>query len=164
LFQEHIVTDDTSAPGSGFDSACWLVRDQEFVRLCRSALLETKTALFDALAGAHIDTVEVAFNGYADNGQIDAAVVEGEGGNADIRLINIQIARVERVTQLVLREALSVTDAIEKLVSDLLQQTYAGWENSLGAYGDFVFDVAEQKITLNFNERIETSEYTRHVF
>ena len=25
------MTDDTSAPGSGFDSACWLMRDQEFV-------------------------------------------------------------------------------------------------------------------------------------
>jgi hypothetical protein len=55
-------------------------------------------------------------------------------------------------------------DAIEKLVYDLLEQTYSGWEDNQGAYGDFLFDVSERTITLNFNERIETSEYTQHVF
>ena len=158
------MTDDISEPGSDFDSVCWLARDQEFVRLCKSALSKNKTALFDALARARIDTVEVTFNGYAGNGQIDEAVIDGEGGDADIRLINIEIARVERGNPVVVRETLSVTDAIEKLIYDLLQQTYAGWEKDLGAYGDFVFDVAERTITFNFNERIETSEYTRHVF
>ena len=61
------MTDDISAPASGFDTACWLARDQEFVRLCKSALSENKTALFDALARARIDTLEVTFNGYAGN-------------------------------------------------------------------------------------------------
>jgi len=158
------MTDDISAPGSGFDSGFWLVRDQEFVRLCKSTLSENKTALFDALARARICNVEVTFNGYAGNGQIDEAVIDGEGGDAEIRLINIEIARVERGNPAVVRETLSVKDAIEKLVYDLLQQTYAGWEKDLGAYGDFVFDVAERTIKLNFNERIEISEYTRHVF
>jgi hypothetical protein len=55
-------------------------------------------------------------------------------------------------------------DAIEKLVYDLLEQTYSGWEDNQGAYGDFLFHVAERTITLNFNEGIETSEYTQHVF
>jgi hypothetical protein len=158
------MTDDTSTSGSGFDSACWLVRDQEFAKLCKSALAENKTALFDALAGARIDTVEVTFNGYADNGQVDEAVIDGEGADADLRLVNIEIARVEWGNPVVVRETRSVKDAIEKLVYDLLQQTYGGWENNLGAYRDFLFDVAERTITLNFNERIETSEYTQHVF
>jgi hypothetical protein len=156
------MTDDITAPASGFDSAFWLMRDQEFIKRCKSALSENKTALFDALAGAR--TMEVTFNGYADNGQVDQAVIEGEGGDADIWLINIEIARVEWGNPVVVRETLSVKDAIEKLVYDLLQQTYTGWQNNLGAYGDFVFDVAERTITLNFNERIETSEYTQHVF
>ncbi|MBR1141020.1 MAG: hypothetical protein E6431_32125 [Bradyrhizobium sp.] len=64
----------------------------------------------------------------------------------------------------VVRETLSVKDAIEKLVYDLLQQTYRGWEINQGAYGDFLFDVGDRTVTLNFNERIETSEYTQHVF
>jgi hypothetical protein len=57
-----------------------------------------------------------------------------------------------------------VKDAIEKLVYDLLQQTYSGWQDNQGAYGDFLFDVAERTITLKFNERIETSKYTQHLF
>ena len=88
------MTDDSSTPNSGFDSASWLARDQEFVNLCKSALSENKTALFDALANARIDTVEVTFNGYADSGQVDEAVVDGEGADADLRLIDIDIARV----------------------------------------------------------------------
>jgi hypothetical protein len=158
------MTDDTSALGSGFDSAAGLRRDQEFVKLRKSTLLENKTALFDALANARIDTVEVTFNGYADSGQVDEAVIDGEGADADLRLINIEIARAGRGSPAVARETLSVKDAIEKLVYDLLQQTYRGWEINQGAYGDFLFDVAERTITLNFNERIETSEYTQHVF
>ena len=120
--------------------------------------------MFDALAAARIDTVEVTFNGYADSGQVDEAVIDGEGGDADLRLINIEIARVEWGNPVVVHETLSVKDAIEKLVYDLLQQTNCGWENNQGAYGDFLFDVGDRTITLNFNERIETSEYTQHVF
>jgi len=55
------MTDDISAPGSGFDSASRLMRDQEFGRMSASARAENKTALFDALASARIDTVEVTF-------------------------------------------------------------------------------------------------------
>jgi hypothetical protein len=158
------MTDDTSTPGSGFDSASWLLRDQEFMRLCKSILAENKKSLFDALAGARIDTVEVTFNGYADEGQIDKAVADGEGGGTDLQSIHVEIARVEWGNQAVTRQTLSVKDAIEKLVHDLLEQTYSGWENNQGAYGEILFDVAERTITLNFNERIETSELTQHVF
>ena len=158
------MTDDTSMSGSGFESASWFLRDQEFVRLCASTLSDNKTALFDVLASARIDTVEVTFNGYADEGQIDGAVADGEGGDTDLQSIHVEIVRVECGNQIVTRQTLSVKDAIEKLVYDLLEQTYSGWENNQGAYGDFLFDVAERTITLNFNERIETSEYTQHVF
>ena len=158
------MTGDTSTPGSGFDSASWLLRDQEFIRLCKSTLSENKTALFDALASARIDTVEATFNGYADEGQIDGAVADGEGDDTDLQSIHVAIARVECGNQIVTRQTLSVKDAIENLVYGLLEQTYSGWENNQGAYGDFLFDVAERTITLNFNERIETSEYTQHVF
>ena len=158
------MTDDTSTPGSDFVSASWLLRDQEFIRLCKSTLSENKTALLDALASARIDAVEVTFNGYADEGQIDGPVADGEGGDTDLQSIHVEIARVEWGNQIVTRQTLSVKDAIEKLVHDILEQTYSGWENNQGAYGDFLFDVGERTITLNFNERIETSELTRHVF
>ena len=158
------MTNETPTPNSGFDSASWLLRDQEFIRLCKSALSENKASLFDTLASACIDTVEVTFSGYSDEGQIGEAVADGEGGDADLRLINIEIARVAWGNPVATREIMTLKDAIEKLVYDLLEQTYAGWENGHGAYGDFLFDVDEQTITFNFNERIETSEHTQHVF
>jgi hypothetical protein len=120
--------------------------------------------LFGALAGARIDTVEVTFNGYADEGQIDGAVADGEGVGTDLPGIHVEIARVECGKQIVTRQILSVKDVIENLVYGFLEQTYSGWENNHGAYGDILFDVAERMITLNFNERIETSEMTQHVF
>lgn len=55
-------------------------------------------------------------------------------------------------------------EAIERLAYDFLEETHDGWENNEGAYGDFLFDVAARTITLNYNERLETSEYTQHVF
>ena len=55
-------------------------------------------------------------------------------------------------------------EAIERLAYDFLEETHGGWENNEGAYGNFLFDVTERTITLNYNERIETSEYTQHVF
>ena len=55
-------------------------------------------------------------------------------------------------------------DAIETLSYAFLQETHAGWENNEGGYGDFVFDVAAGTITLDYNERIETSENYSHEF
>lgn len=109
------MTDDTSAPCSGFDSACWLVRDQEFVKLCKSVLAENKTALFDVLAAARIDSVEITFNGYADEGQIDGAVADGEGGDTDFHCTHVEIARVEWGNQIVTRQTLSVKDESRSL-------------------------------------------------
>ena len=62
------------------------------------------------------------------------------------------------------RAAMSVRDAIERLAYDFLEETHDGWENSHGAYGDFIFDVAERTITLDYNERYMQSEYSQHVF
>jgi hypothetical protein len=41
---------------------------------------------------------------------------------------------------------------------------HGGWENNEGAYGEFTFDVAQRTITLDYNERVETSEYSQHMF
>lgn len=74
------------------------------------------------------------------------------------------IARVEYGSLEIVRETFTVKEAIERLAYDFLEETHGGWENNEGAYGDFLFDVTERMITLNYNERIETSEYTQHVF
>ena len=62
------------------------------------------------------------------------------------------------------RTVMSIRDAIERLAYDFLEETHDGWENSDGAYGDFIFDVAERTITLDYNERHMESDYSQHVF
>lgn len=62
------------------------------------------------------------------------------------------------------RSKVSIGDVIEQLAYDFLGQTHCGWQDNDGAYGDFTFDVAEQTITLDYNERYTASEYTQHVF
>jgi hypothetical protein len=61
------------------------------------------------------------------------------------------------------RAVMSVRDAIERLAYDFLEETHDGWENSHGAYGDFIFDVAERTITLDYNERHMESDYSQNV-
>lgn len=60
--------------------------------------------------------------------------------------------------------AMSLREAIEHMAYDCLAQSHGGWENNEGAYGSFVFDVAAETITLEFNQRFEDSEFFEHVF
>jgi hypothetical protein len=45
----------------------------------------------------------------------------------------------------------------------VIERGFVG-QNSDGAYGDFIFDVAERTITLDYNERHMESDYSQHVF
>ena len=58
--------------------------------------------------------------------------------------------------------SLTMHDAIERLAYDLLEETHGGWENNEGAYGEFVFDVAERTIRLEYNERVMETVYSEH--
>lgn len=160
-----MTNNDTPDSTPVIDPTSWLVQDREFQQLCESIRPENKATLFDALAQAGIATVLVKFDGYGDSGQIEDTSVHA-GPDIAINLPEgcIEIARVQWGSREISRQTLSVKDAIEHLVYDLLEQTHGGWENNEGAYGDFLFNVAERTITLDYNERIETSEYTQHVF
>jgi len=60
--------------------------------------------------------------------------------------------------------SVSIATAVESLAYDVMERTHGGWENSDGAYGDIVFDVAERMITLDYNERYTASENYTHSF
>ena len=158
------MTDDTSASVPTFDAASWPAREQEFAKLCESIRPENKAALFDALAQAGITSVEVTFDGYGDSGQIED--ITAKAGDKDVALpaVSLEIAHAEWGSADIVRVTHSMKDAIEQIAYDFLRETHEGWENNEGAYGDFHFDVNDRTITLNYNERIETSEYTQHVF
>jgi hypothetical protein len=152
-------------PDPTFDTASWLAQEQARARLDESIRPENKAVLFEALAQAGIATVLVEFDGYGDSGQIEDIRAHG-GPDIAVNLpeCNVEIARVEYGSPEIVRGIYTVKEAIERLAYDFLEETHGGWENNEGAYGDFLFDVAQRTITLNYNERIETSEYTQHVF
>ena len=122
-----------------------------------------KTAVFDALAPAEITIVVVAFDGYGDSGQIENVEAKARRGPG-LPSVEVEIASAVWDQAEPDRTAMTVHDAIERLVFDFLGVTHDGWENSDGAYGDFTFDVAERTITLDYNERYMQSGYSQHVF
>ena len=105
-----------------------------------------------------------SFDGYGDSGQIEN--VEAKVGEDLVALPSgeVEIASAVWDQAEPERTAMTVHDAIERLVFDFLGMTHDGWENSDGAYGDFTFDVAERTITLDYNERYMQSEYSQHIF
>lgn len=158
------MTDDTSAPVPTFDATSWLAREREFAKLCESVRPENKAALFDALAQAGITSVEVTFDGYGDSGQIEDITAKAADKDVALPAVSLEIAHAEWGSPDIVRVTHSMKDAIEQIAYDFLRETHEGWENNEGAYGDFHFDVNDRTITLDYNERIETSEYTQHVF
>lgn len=153
----------TSSPACDPDAQA--ARAREFERLCESVRIENKAALFDALAEADIGTVIVEFDGYGDNGQVqDVSAYVARDVILKLPPRTIEIAHVQPGSLDIVRETLSVRDAVEHLAYDVLEEAHGGWEDNLGAYGEFDFDVAARSITLHYHERIETSEYTEHVF
>jgi hypothetical protein len=158
------MTDNNPTTVPSSDPTSWLAQEQAFTKLCESIHHENKAAVFDALALAGITRVEVTFDGYADSGQIED--VAAKAGDRDVALpaISVELARAEWGSSDIVRTTHPMPQAIEQLAYDFLRETHIGWENNEGAYGDFYFDVAERTITLNYNERIETFEYTQHVF
>jgi hypothetical protein len=158
------MTDNTSTPVPELDPTSWLAREQEFAKLCDSIHPENKATLFEALARAGITLIVVNFDGYGDSGQIEDITANSGDKAVDLPIVSLEVARAEWGSRDIARVTFSMKDAIEQLAYDFLRETHDGWENNEGAYGDFVFDVAERTITLNYNERIETSEYTQHFY
>jgi len=122
-----------------------------------------KAALFEALTAASVTLVVVSFDGYGDSGQIENVEVKAGDTVVPMPECTIEIAEAVWDQPEPNRTSISIANAIERLVYDLLNDTHCGWENDDGAYGDFTFDVAERTITLDYNERYTASDYSQHV-
>jgi hypothetical protein len=156
------MTDDNPTPDPNDDFMRRYAEDERVYKTLSSFVHDgNKTALFDALATAGIVAVIVTFDGSGDSGQIENIKVQGQ--ITDLPPTQIELAFANWGSPDIRRETLSLTDATEALVYELLRQTHEGWENNEGAYGEFTFDVAKRSIVLDYNARIETSEYTQHI-
>ena len=131
-------------------------------RLADEVRPANKTALLDALAAAGISSVVVTFDGSGDSGQI-----EGVDARIGDTATELPATAVEITSPLwegagLETRTLPLAEAIEQIAYDLLEEAHDGWENNEGAFGEFTFDVAEDVIRLDYNERFETSEYSGH--
>lgn len=124
-----------------------------------------KAALFAALRDAGIASVLVHFDGYGDSGQIeDVDAVATDQTARDIPATVVELQQLNFGMTEPALVSLPLRDAIETLAYALLESVHGGWENNEGAFGDFTFDVAAGTISLDYNERYETSENYTHEF
>ena len=134
-------------------------------------LLRNKAAVMSALAAAGITSVTVAFDGYGDSGQIES--IAAQSGEVTVQLPDSFVAIVDSDD-----EGTSSSDenaaesdgdtplaeAIESLCYEYLEEAHGGWEVNDGAYGTFVFKVADGSVVLDFNLRFSDSENYEHRF
>ena len=132
-------------------------------RLAEAALSANKASLFNALAVA-ITSVVVTFDGEGDSGQIESVEARRGAELADLPAVDVEIATPVWDGSGLDRRKLPLKEAIEEFAHALLEDTHDGWEINEGAWGEFTFDVVERVIRLDFNERVENSHYTGHVW
>jgi hypothetical protein len=158
------MSDEIPAPVPPIDVETIMARWAAHAQRAAELHPVNKASLFAALAAADITRVTVRFDGSGDSGQIeDIEVLAGEEAIA-LPTTTVEIAMPDYHQEVPEILSQPLRDAIETLSYAFLQETHAGWENNEGGYGDFVFDVAAGTITLDYNERIETSENYSHEF
>jgi hypothetical protein len=143
-----------------FNYAKW----QKDARIRREAIARNvaaaKITLFDTLDSDGIAFVIVVFDGCSDSGQIDGIMAYGDTGIVELPDVKLPSIDIEAADSEAAPRDMSITDVIESLAYDLLADEHGGWENNDGAYGEFRFNTADRTITLGYNERFTSSEYS----
>lgn len=156
------MTNKTPAPS--FDPDDFMARLRAYEQRAAELHPANKASLFAAFTAAGITHVTVAFDGVGDSGQIEDIEVKAGDAFAELPDTQVEIARTDFHCEEVHRRVEPIREAVESVCYLILEAKHAGWENNEGAYGDFVFDVAADTITLDFNYRIERSENHTHEF
>jgi hypothetical protein len=113
---------------------------------------------------AGITHVTVTFDGAGDSGQIESIGAWSGETAVEFPATEIDYAALTWDDPEVEMRQLSLEDVVEQLAYDFLSDTYGGWENNDGAWGEFCFDAAARCIHLEFNERFTSSELYTHDF
>ena len=61
-------------------------------------------------------------------------------------------------------QPIAIEHEVESLCYEYLEEAHGGWEVNDGAYGTFVFTVADGSVVLDFNLRFSDSENYEHRF
>ena len=156
------TSDTTPQPAAPLSD--WEMKAVTQAKLEAELFTLNKATLLNALALAGVTRVVVSFDGYGNSGQIEN--VEAQAGDDPVTMPGAAIEIAEAVWDQAepRRSSVSIAAAVESLAYDVLEKTHCGWENNDGAYGDIIFDVAEETITLDYNERYTASENYTHTF
>jgi hypothetical protein len=123
-----------------------------------------KTVVFDALAVANITTVTVEFDGEGDSGGITSIGAVKDDESVGLPALKVPYQAVEWMGETLHPAEHTLEQAIEYLCYQYLEQTHGGWENNEGAFGTFVFTVADRRIELEFNGRYCEVDSHAHEF
>ena len=132
--------------------------------LCAKANELNKAVLFDALAPAGITIINVEFDGEGDSGQINGVSALAGDQPADLPATKLTIHQLRWGQTEPTASEFTLEAAIEALCYDYLEQEHDGWENNDGGYGEFIIDVAERTISLEFCSRYTDIEKFNHSF
>ena len=156
------MSDSDHIPTPGIDG--FLARQAAYEERAAALHPANKVALFTALSAAGVSVVIVTFDGVGDSGQIESVEAKAGGEPVELPDVEIELARAQFHCDEPERLVQPLAEAIETLAYAFLEDTHAGWENNEGGFGEFTFDVDAGTITLDYNERIETSEHHAHAF
>lgn len=160
-------TTDTAAqaaPTPTFDFAKWEAEQRACNELLDTIRPKNKAAIFAVLAEVGTTSVTVEFDGYGDSGGVEGVRAADEHGEIALPEGSVTLLTVGWRETEPSEKTMRLSEAIEHMVYELLGQTHGGWENNAGAFGNFVFDVAAETITLEFNMRFEDTEFFEHTF
>lgn len=121
-----------------------------------------RESLVRCLKDAGVKQVDVQFDGSGDSGQIEAIVyTPGKGdlfGGTEVDGTETELTSwASGEPRRAIRNR-TVDELVEEACYGILENSHPGWEINEGAFGDFVIDVENDRISLNFNQRIEAVE------
>lgn len=127
-----------------------------------------KERVIGVLRSFGIERVVVSFDGVGDEGQIEDCSTYRTGeeiwlpAEAEVEMEELQTSGSQAPATTMSRMELYA--AIETLCYSYLDQEQRGWECEDGACGEIVLDVAENTVTLNYNQRVVITENTTYTF
>lgn len=98
--------------------------------------------------------VIVGFDGTGDSGQIEGVDAYVEEVVTPLPDAAVPLAKVPWNGDDIEVAPAPLAEALEAVAYALLEAGHDGWENNEGAFGEFIFEVGQRSIRLDFNQRI----------
>lgn len=132
-----------------------------------------KDLVFDILSAIGIKSFVVVFDGGGDSGQVEEAGDFKPANKAKkvekLLAEPVNGARISEGTRWssagheeIWKDNPTLEEMISSVCYEALESSHGGWEINEGSYGEFLFDVENRKVELDFNQRITDTQNYRH--